>query len=62
MSETPERYAQDNGSPFPDQQLAEIRSTIRQIEERDQEFSEGSNLLLDQITQTSIARHAGYCA
>ncbi|MBD1806313.1 hypothetical protein H6F98_12735 [Microcoleus sp. FACHB-SPT15] len=53
MSETPERYAQDNGEPFPDQQLAEIHSTIRQLEERDYEFSERSNLLLDQITQTS---------
>jgi hypothetical protein len=30
------------------QPLAEIRSTIRQLEERDQEFSERSNLLLDQ--------------
>ena len=42
-----------NGESFPDQRLAEIRSTIRQLEERDQEFSERSNLLLDQITQTS---------
>jgi chromosome segregation ATPase len=52
MTETPERYAQDNGEPFPDQQLREIRSKIGQLENRDQEFSDRSNLLLDQITET----------
>jgi chromosome segregation ATPase len=53
MTETPGRYAQDNGEPFQDQQIAEIRSKIGQLEQRDQEFSERSNILLDQVIETS---------
>jgi chromosome segregation ATPase len=53
MSETPGRYTQDNSEPFPDRQMAEMRSKIGQLEERDKEFSERSNLLLDQVIQTN---------